>query len=266
MNQLNSLLRGLAAVCLMCVLNGCSSRESNRVPPNVILIVMDTVRADHLGCYGYTRPTSPNIDALAGTATLFERGIASSPWSLPSHTSLFTGKDPFQHGAHRMAAKPFRSTSRAHTEMNVTKNPLHWRHGTLAQVFRKEGYTTAAIVANDGYLSPKWQLDRGFEIYDAQLADADVINMRVLTWLETKRAAPFFLFINYMDAHKPYNTTPHEGLLPDSVDQATDLPDKLLKYAQSGGGEVSEDLQQRVIDQYDTGIANLDKHLGALMQ
>jgi len=150
--------------------------------------------------------------------------------------------------------------------MNVTKNPLHWRHGTLAQVFRKEGYTTAAIVANDGYLSPKWQLDRGFEIYDAQLADADVINMRVLTWLETKRAAPFFLFINYMDAHKPYNTTPHEGLLPDSVDQATDLPDKLLKYAQSGGGEISEDLQQRVIDQYDTGIANLDKHLGALMQ
>lgn len=139
-----------------CALSGCSSRESHRAQPNVILIVMDTVRADHLGCYGYDRPISPNIDAFAKTATLYARGIASSPWSMPSHASLFTGKDPFQHGAHRMQEKTYRPVSREFAKARVTKNPLHWRHMTLAQMFWKEGYRTAAFVANDGYLSPKW--------------------------------------------------------------------------------------------------------------
>jgi arylsulfatase A-like enzyme len=68
--------------------------------PNVVVISLDTLRADHLGCYGYARQTSPSIDAFAASATRYTVALSSAPWTLPSHASLFTGKDPFEHGAH----------------------------------------------------------------------------------------------------------------------------------------------------------------------
>ncbi|MCZ6681846.1 MAG: sulfatase-like hydrolase/transferase, partial [Planctomycetota bacterium] len=98
--------------------------------PNVILITLDTLRADHLGCYGYDRPTSPRIDAFAETATLYRRGYATSPWTVPTHGSLFTGKFPYEHGAHSFKVdRPV---------MNVNRLPLE--HLTLAEALKSEGY------------------------------------------------------------------------------------------------------------------------------
>ena len=124
-----------------------SSTARKRLP-NIVLIVMDTVRADHLSCYGYERQTSPRLDKFASGATRYTRAIASAPWTIPSHASIFTGKDPFQHGAHRMEV-----------DGELVKNPLPAAHFTLAEMFDNEGYLTAAIVANDVFLSPKWRVE-----------------------------------------------------------------------------------------------------------
>jgi arylsulfatase A-like enzyme len=239
---------------VICTAPGCGPDRSQQAPPNVILIVMDTVRADHLTLHGYERRTSPNIDAFAATATVYERAKSASNWSIPSHASIFTGKDPFEHGAHRMKHR------RA-----VVKNPLHFRHRTLAEIFAGEGYITGAIVANDGYLSPKWQLDRGFQTYDAELAYANVINDRIYEWLETVEGKPFFLFVNYMDAHQPYNTTPRLNLLPEPVDRNKGLPVSLMRRVQGHQVPLPADMVERMIGQYDTGIANLDEEIGRLL-
>jgi arylsulfatase A-like enzyme len=69
-------------------------------PPNVVVITLDTVRRDHMGCYGYGRPTTPRMDDLAGKGILYARAYCSSSWTIPTHASLFTGRNPFEHGAH----------------------------------------------------------------------------------------------------------------------------------------------------------------------
>jgi arylsulfatase A-like enzyme len=218
---------------------------------------MDAVRADHLSCYGYARPTTPRIDELTAGATLYERAVAPASWTIPSHASLFTGKDPFQHGAHRL-----RPDGRDRFD-NV--NALHDDHVTLAEAFNGEGYVTSAFIANDGYLDPRWQLDQGFDTYHTELVDADVLNERVYAWLDTLSSDRFFLFVNYMDTHVPYNTKPREGLTERPVSQEAGLHRLLRTKALPIWGGVPEELKQSVIDQYDTAIANLDEQIGILL-
>jgi len=180
--------------------------------PNVVLIVLDTVRADHLGCYGYGRSTTPNIDALAGSGVLFERLVSTSPWTLPAHATLFTGTYPEEHGA------------------NWVK-PLDARYPTLAEVLSESGYATAGFVGNLGYCSRAWGLARGFARYedygyslgvlasfnptgrllvkganhvDLVRRDAESVTTRFLDWLPSAGDRPFFGFLNYYDAHELY--------------------------------------------------------------
>ena len=125
--------------------------------PNVLLIVMDTLRADHLSCYGYPRPTTPNIDDLAVHGVLFENAIAPSSWSLPSHASLVTGKPVHAHGwgnAHQPPLLGWRNTA---------LNGLP----TLGEAFEQQGYRTAAFTANRVYFTREVGLGRGFLHFDA---------------------------------------------------------------------------------------------------
>ena len=102
--------------------------------------MIDTLRADHVGAYGYARPTSPRFDALAETATLYTRATASAPWTLPSHASMFTGLDPFEHGAHSyLTHRPGRNAY-----------PLDSTHPTLAGELQAAGFATGALTANIG--------------------------------------------------------------------------------------------------------------------
>jgi len=154
--------------------------------PNVIFIVPDTLRADHLGCYGYKRNTSPTTDAFAKKAILYTRAFASSPWTVPTHASFFTGRYPFEHGAHTFkVAKP---------KNNV--NSLHKKSLTLAEVFKEEGYDTAAFVANAAYLSTRWQLNQGFDTYHVGRVRAATLNKHIFEWLDIHAENHFFLFIN----------------------------------------------------------------------
>jgi arylsulfatase A-like enzyme len=142
-------------------------------PPNVLLITLDTLRADHLGCYGYDRPTSPNIDAFAKVATFYPRGYASAPWTLPTHGSLMTGLYPFEHGAHTFKINEKRA------EVGVLAD----RHVTLAETLRAEGFQTAAFVGNDVYLKQRFKIHQGFETYFSERTYADQLNAMAFEWL-----------------------------------------------------------------------------------
>ena len=152
---------------------------------NVLIITVDTLRADHLGCYGYHRQTSPNIDAFARGATLYRRSFSTAPWTVPTHASLFTGKTPFEHGAHT-----FKSTRRGQDLVN----PLHEDQFTLAEMFSAEKVETAAFVANAGFLGPRWQLNQGFATYEVDRSYAKKINQLAFSWFRcfSTLARPMF--------------------------------------------------------------------------
>ncbi|MEM6455023.1 MAG: sulfatase [Acidobacteriota bacterium] len=161
-------------------------------PPHVLLVSIDTLRADHLSAYGHSRLTSPMLDAWGVRhAVRFTNVIAPTPWTHPSHISLLTGLDPFDHGVNHGAVPP---TSLV----------------TLASQLRNAGYRTEAITGG-GYLHPRFGLDGGFDRYrywiqreraDAEMADGVA---RAMQLLEHYRDEPVFLFLHTYEVHSPYH-------------------------------------------------------------
>jgi len=166
--------------------------SAKRVPPNVILISIDTVRADHLRCYGYARETSPAIDALASDSALFLNARSQAPYTLSSHASILTGLLPTSHQV-------------LHLDQSLDTAAV-----TLADRFRAEGYITAAIVGG-GQVSAKYGLAKGFDFFDERAwihKDNDLAGLhygRVANWLKENRPSPFFLFVHTYQPHDPYD-------------------------------------------------------------
>ena len=189
---------------------------------NVIWFVIDTLRADHLSCYGYFRKTSPNIDKLAEEGVLFENSYASAIATGPGFTSLFTGLAAINHGFYL-------------TPWNVPNKPLlDDRIVTLPELIQSRGnYTTAAFDNLINFRSHMKQFVRGFEYYinitrsPAWLHHhvlADEVNHRLFPWLEQHVDEPFFTFVHYWDPHTPYN-----------------MPDKFRgRFRKENGGLVSK--------------------------
>lgn len=247
-----------ALVAATLLVPACGGDDEQVAPPNVVLITLDTVRDDHLGCYGYDRTTSPNIDAFAASATRFTRSVATSSWTVPTHASLFTGRFAFEHGAHAFEVPV--------GEVNNV-NPLPVDEVTLAELLWDRGYMTGAFVANEAFLSPRWQLNQGFETYFVRRVYAPDINANVFRWLEAAKDRPFFLFINYIDCHRPYNTRPRPGVTPrPAVQDNGALLDSLYNRVMPATGPVPAALAGAVIDQYDTAVANVDDAVGELIQ
>jgi arylsulfatase A-like enzyme len=196
--------------------------------PDVIVVSLDTTRADHLSTYGYGRETSPSLTAFASDALLFEEARSTDGWTLPAHASMLTGLYPSRHGAR--AAGGWLAGQSIDGRRNVAF-PLPPRQRTLAEVLRDRGYHTGAFVANFSYLYRSFGLAQGFHVYaDApwlmlrvrsaavRLARAihpgtwlrpyftgHQINAHALAWLDSRpRDRPAFLFLNYMDAHPPF--------------------------------------------------------------
>jgi arylsulfatase A-like enzyme len=240
---------------------GCSppGPQTPRVDgPNIVLVTLDTVRADHLGAYGYSRPVSPRFDRFAAEAALYTKHYVSAPWTVPTHGSMFTGKYPFAHGA-----RSFDS------DVPDTANvyPLDESQTTLAEALRDVlGYETAGFVANAAFLHPRYQLDQGFQKWAVRSVLARELNPEIFNWLDKRGDAPFFLFVNYMDAHWPYNTEPRPGFLDDLAER--DSKKSVLALREEvlpAKGPIPEELTQTCIDQYDLSIANVDDALGALL-
>jgi len=205
-----------AAAALLLVSAGCESRS----PPNLVLITLDTTRADHLGAYGYGRDTSPALDALAAESALFERAFSHVPVTLPAHTSILTGHLPTAHG--------IRDNGRF-----IVPEELE----TLPEILGRQGYATAAFVS--GFvLDSRFGLDQGFDTYDdsfteewseEKLRDARIYNQmvtdrpadqttdRALVWLREHDDGPFFIWVHYYDPHQRYAPPrPYDQLFHDS--------------------------------------------------
>jgi arylsulfatase A-like enzyme len=223
----------------------------------VLVIVLDTLRADHLGCYGYARPTSPAIDAFTARATRFERCTSTAPWTLPSHASLFTGRFPFEHGLHTWLD----------AQGHETLYPLDEGELTLAEALAQEGFQTAAFVANAAYLDARYRLDQGFQAWHVERGWAPTINAHALEFLRRAHAQPFLLFLNYLDTHRVYNTTPRPGVTETpAVQDGGELLDRLIAAVQPGEAGAPAELAARVVDQYDTAVANVDAAVGEILR
>jgi arylsulfatase A-like enzyme len=243
-------------------LGGCGAQD--KPPANVVLIVLDTVRADHLSCYGYPRPTTPHLDSFAAGADRHLVARATAPWTLPSHASLFTGKLPQQHGA-----DAFKLPSGAVADAA----PLSADELTLAEALAEAGYSTGAFAANKGYVNPRMGLAQGFTDFMSERYDALEMSRRAAQWVAAQPAQrPWFLFVNYMDAHRPYNTNALPGARaaqlptpagPDEPGAVASL-DALYNHVFLRKDPPPPELVQRVVDNYDLALANLDLGLGAL--
>jgi arylsulfatase A-like enzyme len=215
----------------------------------VLFVLVDTLRADHLGAYGYDRPTSPELDRLAAESLVFEQAIAPSSWTLPSVASLFTGLYPYSHGVLGVAERSF----------------LDPPFATLAESLRERGFTTAAFVANP-ILLPKFGFDQGFETYSmSTYVDAEPLVEDFVAWLDEVRDFRWFGYLHLLDPHSPYWPPERErqdfaGEPPTSRDFSRDLPASVL----SGEARPSDEELRHAIDLYDAEILSFDRALGTL--
>ncbi len=168
--------------------------------PNVVLITIDTLRADHLGCYGYKQIKTPNIDGLAADSSRFERAYTVVPVTLPSHTAMLTGTYPMLSGMHDFSA-----------------NKLSPQQVTMATVLKQAGYATGAVVAS-GVLDSRFGLNQGFDFYydhfdfsrleeanlDEMERPGNVVADQALDWLGKNSQKKFFLWMHLYDPHYPY--------------------------------------------------------------
>ncbi len=248
--------------------------------PNILFVVLDTVRAESLSLHGYSRETSPHLTKLASAGVRFDRARSTASWTLPSHASMFTGRWP-----HELSTR--------------VDQPLDATFPTLAEYLRDHGYATAGFVANTFFCNQWYGLSRGFIHYEDtavtpieilrssalgkrlvkgcgglarnrpdayfQRKDAPTINQELLDWLQHRpKDRPFLAFLNYYDAHDPY-LTPVEpvrrfGLRPSSrADLATLAGWHSTKLKKRSPHEV-----QLAKDCYDDCIAYLDEQLGNL--
>jgi arylsulfatase A-like enzyme len=246
-----------AAALLLLLAAGCHEPGA-RSRSNVLLVTLDTTRADRLGVYGHARPTSPNLDALASEAIVFERAYSTSSWTLPAHASLFTGKYPASHGARHDPQGPLVLADEIDVPPSVRARGISPGERTLADVLASHGWATGAVVGGP-WLLRVFGLGAGFGFYDDQgMQDnlgrrATEITDRALAWL-AETPEPFFLFLNYFDPHFPYLPPPAfarrflpPGVRPDphALRQAPSLYDAEIRYTDEELGRVFRWLRQQ---------------------
>jgi len=177
----------------------------------VILISIDTCRADHLGCYGFDRPTTPRIDAVAEQGILFKNAFAPTPWTLPSHCSMLTGTYPLYHQIH-----------------DNYENSLDDSFVTLAEILQENDYATGGVIGSF-VLDHRYGIEQGFDFFDdrfgldEQMRDAyerpgEQVSRRGIEFLNQHQNDPFFLFLHYYDPHIFYEPPePFAGSFADDL-------------------------------------------------
>lgn len=195
--RLYGLFGGLAFVFLFFLLSlelyaQISARTGLPRSPNIVIVLSDALGARHVGCYGYARETTPNVDAFAKEARLFRHAFAQAPSTKPAVASLFTAVHPSRHA------------------VVYNEDRLSLKQVTLAEVLRQHKYHTAGFIENPT-IGREFQYDQGFETWvmdDRRLEDTsepmDEMDRRTLQWLDRRHKTPFFLYLHYMDPHGPY--------------------------------------------------------------
>ncbi len=256
--------------------------DSRAGSPNLILITLDTVRAANLSLYGYSRQTTPRIDQFARRGVVFEEASATASWTLPSHASMFTGRWPH--------------------ELSVDHaTPLDGADPTLAEYLRDHGYATAGFAANLKFVGASTGLNRGFSHYEdysrslGEVASSSTlvrtvannfrlrrlirndqhlnrmwaadINARALDWISGQSGSPFFVFINYFDAHEPYLPPPpfDRQFGPGRREGKYSPLHQWLWNSAVGRRLLDDAVKQEELDAYDGGLAYLDSEVGLLL-
>jgi choline-sulfatase len=192
-----------AAVTLALAVSAACGRVSEP-PQALVLVVVDALRADRLGCYGYRlRPTSPRLDAFAAGATRFSHAISSTPWTLPSMATLFTGLYPSVHGASSASDIGRWLTDRRGFQPVAT---LDASRITLAEALREHGFATAGFV-HGSYPAPEFGTAQGFDVYEANRHPGIRLNVEaLLAWLDRTRPGRFFVYLHTAEVHAPYTS------------------------------------------------------------
>jgi arylsulfatase A-like enzyme len=216
---------------------------------NLLLITFDTLRRDHVSCYGSAKLTTPHVDQLASQGVLFTDVQGVVPITGPSHATIMTGLYPQAHGAFRNGV------------------PMHQEPVTLAEMLKDSGYRTGAVVSGWTLRAQQCGLSQGFESYDDAMNQhykmvnvmrrGDGVTDSAIRWLDAgaSDSRPFFLFVHYFDAHEPYDLALDMGLkdnpakkdLPSSVAYTENLPayDNEIAYADSQLGRLLDHLRER---------------------
>jgi len=238
-------------------------RDSD-APVSIILLVVDGLRPDHLGLYGYGRETSPNIDRLGHDAVTFTQAISQSTFTKTSIASLLTGQFPYRHGVYdgNVESAPTRFTSDVLAPETVT----------LAEMLRDAGFVTAAWV-NNAHLRPEFGFGQGFTEYSAGQMTIETINERMLTWLESKALKDdLFTYAHYLDLHVPYTPEPPYdtmfGVYDTDVYEDIDLTEFGAYLARVRLGEVvvTENDVDQLAAYYDGLIRFIDDEIGKLLE
>ncbi|HEV8385680.1 MAG TPA: sulfatase [Candidatus Acidoferrales bacterium] len=242
--------------------------------PNILVIVVDTLRADHLSSYGYARQTSPRVDRLAQQGVLFEQAISTTSWTLPSHASLLTGRFPFEHGAENES--------------------YDGRFPTIGEALQQHGYRTAAFSANTVYFSRSNGFGRGFSRFEdcfqnltdmlvrtvygrrfftivmKRRSEEDIrgrklaydVDHEFLRWLGRASNRPFFAFLNYFDVHDPYFPPPPFRSRFSKVPRPGG---RINSYVFRHDPKLTPEQMQEELDAYDGAIAYVDDAVGRLL-
>jgi arylsulfatase len=243
-------LVALAAAALAAA--GCRDPGSDAERPNVLLIVIDSLRRDRLGCYGHAQPTSPHLDALAASGIRFDRAFSTAPWTMPAVASLLTSRSPSAAG------------------IRSARHRLPDALRTLAEVLRDHGYATGAVISHS-YLSARWNFQQGFDRFEernvrppGQATSAGVTD-DALAFLDAPRAGPFFLFAHYFDPHFPY--LEHPGFeMPRGEAYAGPIRSGLpWRELRERAGELGPADAAELLRLYDSEIAFTDAQIGRLL-
>jgi len=215
------LARGALALCFLL---GCRGAVDDR--PNVVLVLLDTLRPDHLEAYGYAHPTSPYLNELGQRAAVFEKAFSTSGWTPPATASALTGLFPTNHGV----VHGFETNERVQRDLDAGRAPtiplvaLPRDSRTLAEAFRAAGYRTYGATTNV-HISEPIGFDRGFDHFEhARDADSDWVREVAGAWEDSWNdgRAPSFLYLHLNDVHRPYDPrepwyTPAEGAVEDDL-------------------------------------------------
>lgn len=208
--------RVIAALAIL-VVCACDRSDGSEPRPNLLLIAVDTLRADHLGAYGYKRQTSPHIDRFFESAVTFDDAHSSSSWTLPAFASLMTSYYSSTHGCWQFSSR------------------LDDSFVTLAEILRDAGYSTVGVVSHV-FLHANHGLAQGFVLYDESESQDPIsspaVTARALAALErlseAGTEAPWFLFVHYFDPHTKYQA--HEGISPSWGTEPVDLYDGEIAF------------------------------------
>jgi arylsulfatase len=225
---------------------------------NVLLLIVDTLRADHVHCYGYHREITPTIDSLAAEGTMWAYVQGQAAWTLPAIATIYSGLPERAHLAGMREERLYRLAD----ELDV-----------LPEILGRNGWETAGFY-NVPVLGPGYGFDQGMDHVDVQgcrlAVDADVINSKFLAWLDGGRSGdgPFFAVLHYFDPHYPYDPPPqYQGLFTPADHPSTHwatAPSKMLLNANRLGRLTSEDYR-RLEDLYDGEIAFVDREIGRML-